>query len=353
MMKLPTLNLREIVQRWRPSQMLGCDCGSATVKAVSVLRAKERTVLVHHGMQDVDWESAPEQANGQVATFLQTMDVARSNGGLNLSYAGLLLRQAELAKMPERDLRLALRWSFRKDIDGPLENLQVEYTNIAKSAGDRRTLMAYGIEKAVLEQRRTLARALGLRLATLEPTPSALLAAFAHSVPMAPDHCYIVVDVGFDRGTFMVFSSQSVLSARELVGVTLRQLAAGLLPNDVPADAQRAILHALLSGQGALTEAQDNSLREFYRQWLVEVQRGLDTFTSEYKKEGMPGLDRIYVCGGGALLPDITQVAHKNLGVEAVVWDPFSGMVDAAGNAVTVPYAPLYATAVGLALPQH
>ncbi len=346
------ISVQGLMQRWRPQQRLGCDCGSASVKAVQLKSMKDRMVLVRHAEHAVEWEADPGHVKTQIAAFLKSLDAAHSECGLNLPYTNLLIRVVELAKMPERDLRLAIRWNFRKDIEGALENIQVAYTDIAKDQQSRRMLMAYGADRAVLEARRAFGREVGLRLAILEPNPSALLAAFAHSVPMEPKTCYILVDIGFERGTFMVFAADSVIFVREIPGITLDQLASNLLPNDSTAIQRRTLMQQLLRGQLELPESQDQVMREFYRQWLVEIQRGIDTFIAEHKKEGVPGLNRIHLCGGGALLPEIANVAQRNLGVEAVVWNPFANIVDADGNPVTVEAAPLYGVAVGLALPQ-
>lgn len=81
----------------------------------------------------------------------------------------------------------------------------------------------------------------------------------------------------------------------------------------------------------------------------AEVRRSIDYFRSRYPNDT---LDQIILCGGSARIPNLDQFLQSDLGVPAVVADPFAG-VNVASRQLSSErlheMAPVFAVAVGLA----
>ncbi|MBI2343421.1 MAG: pilus assembly protein PilM [Deltaproteobacteria bacterium] len=347
------IDLRTVWQQLRPRQTIGCDCGAAAVKMVHLEQRGEQSYLLRSAAQTLE---GPEDVAAEAAlrAVVHELGIRRPRVALNVGDRHVLMERMEFAKMPERDLQLAIRWHFRKEIEGALERLRVTYSTVAAvDGGKRRLLIGYGVDRRYLEQRTALAKRVGIHLATLEPNATALLAAFAHSRGFVPNQTTAVIDVGDQSSMFLIFANATIRFVRRMPDLYLDQLATRLQPT--PDDAipqRRKALHNVLMHREGIAEETWQMLRDFYSTWLVEVQRSIDTYLALGSEQQPLTVDNLVLTGGGALLPDIAEIAHKNLGIPCETLDPFLHMITPDGGRVTLRDGPLYACAVGLALPQ-
>jgi len=340
----------QFLQRWRAQTTTGCDFGGATVKLVTLKRVKDRYAVLGRGLVEVDWKGDEEVALQIVRNFFREQAAAKRIA-INLVDPRLQVRRMDFPKMPERDLKMAIRWNLRDAIEGPLDKLQVAFTDIGPSGGERRTLMAYGVDGSIVQRRQDLAKKLGVRLVAIEPNVSALLAAFTLNID-TKDRCVAIVDLGYEYGHFMVVEQGVLVFVRYLSDLNLAQLASAMKPLAAAASEHWSVLHYLAEAGDNLNDAEREVLQSFHTQWLIEVQRSLDTYVSN-RKAGASEVSQLYLCGGGAMLHSLPAVAAKNLGIETLVLNPFEQLVQEDGAPVVAGTdAPLFAVAVGLAIPQ-
>lgn len=343
-----------LLQRWRPTRTTGCDCGGATFKFVQLDPAGDGYRLEAQGLLEVDWQGDEEAAIARVREFLRERQLHLGKVNLNLSDPALFIRRMELAKMPERDLQLAIRWNLRDMVEGPLEQLLVAYSEIAKvGADERRLLLTYGVNDKVVHARKERGSKLGLKVSGIEPNVSALAAAFAYNVECEPGRCYALVDVGYNYGNFLVMIDGKPVYTRHLGDIQLAKLAVSLTSTAAQVEERWAALHKFDEGMTGFGERESNLLREFYSRWVVEVQRSIDSYAADSTEPIQEGQWRLYLCGCGSLMPNITEVTAKNIGIETVLFDPFARIVDRSGEPAQVARPGLFAVAVGLAIPQQ
>jgi len=93
----------------------------------------------------------------------------------------------------------------------------------------------------------------------------------------------------------------------------------------------------------------ETTVGHFLSQLVIEVQRSIDAFCIMY---GVDSVDDLYLCGSGVLYPGLVSHIQKTLGIETRVFNPFARMLEKERQTEeVVERAPLYAVAVGLALP--
>lgn len=334
-------------------QTVGIDFGSSHFKIVELVRQKESFRLQACGMAEAGFTEDEEGAIRRVRVFLREHGIKIAKAVVNITDPTLRIRRMELAKMPDRDLKTAIRWNFREQVDVPLEKYVVSYTTVPGTAQEERLpLMAYGVAADAVTRCQTRCRKLGVRATAVEPNATALLAAFDYNMPWESGARIALVDFGFHETIFLVMGDGVLFFSRPLTGVTGERLLRILSrEGSVPLDEVRAALKNAMAGNEIPSEIAAG-LEEFYTQMLVEIQRSIDGYTSLYRAE--EGVRKLYVCGGGCTLPNLANHLSKNLGVPTEPFNPFTNIADAQGvKPAPVEHSAMYAVAVGLALPSR
>lgn len=347
------MNLTTLIDGWRSPQSVGIDFGASHFKIVQLLRQREGVRLQACGMAEVGLNEDEDAAIRRIRVFLREHPMKFTRAVVSVTDDSLRIRRMELARMPDRDLKVAIRWNFREQVDVPLEKYIVSYTTIPGQAAEERVpLMAYGIAEDAVNRRQARCRKLGFRAAAVEPGATALLAAFDHNVGWVEGQRVALLDLGFHETLFLVMSEGVLLFSRPLAGVSGERLVRILgREGSVPVEQVQSALKTMLGG-GPVPEGLSAGMEEFYTQMLVEIQRSIDGFVSLYRTE--EGIQHLYLCGGGSFLPNLTGHITKNVGVPTDIFNPFAKIADAQGTMpAAVEQAPLYAVAVGLALPQR
>lgn len=344
------MDLRKLWRRMRAQERIGCDFGGDAFKLVQLGRRGNALYLKQHGVTTVDWLSNPDLALHQVEDFFQQRSLVRRNIAMNVPEGELLIRPMELGKMPDRDLAMAVRWNFRDAIQGPLEHFRVAYTKVGEpDEHGRQRYVAYGISGTAVERQKAMAQQMALHLAAIEPDVSALMAAMAHNLYWEPGQRLALFDLGYRKSHVLIACDGQLIFASILPGASLSHLADALVAA-ADQSARREALMAIMRGEDQ-TEATREAVANFYSQVLLEVDRAVDQFASQQGLEIGQGIQRLFLSGGGALLPDIDKHLATNLGVETDLFNPFRQVEGGEGGPATVMNAPQYAVAMGLAIP--
>lgn len=340
------IDLGGLLSRFRSQDRVGCDFGTDTFKVVQLVKRGAGLQLGACGMTVIEWGDDEEAAVRRLQVFLREHRVNLAQTVINLTDPNLQIREMELAKMPERDLLMAIRWNFREGIDGPLENFQVAYTEVRKSAdGQRRHLMAYGVSKAVVKRLQERAAKVGLKLLAIEPDISALMAAAEYNLDWVEGERVGLLDLGFGSGNLLIAADRVLHYARPLNNVGLDRLGQLVAPAATSAAERRDAIRRFMAG----TESDEAvpGVDEFYRQILLEIERITAGFLGQAGLEVGQGIQRLYLSGGGALFPRLKGYLEKNSGVTTATFDPFRKIE----GGDRVENGPLYSVAVGLAIP--
>ncbi|MBI2345918.1 MAG: pilus assembly protein PilM [Deltaproteobacteria bacterium] len=347
------MGFRPLLERWQSPNSVGVDIGSSHCKIVQLVRGREGPRLVACGMVEAGMGADEEGAIRRMRVFLKEHGVRIGKAAVNIADPSLRIRRMDLPKMPDRDTKVAIRWNFREQVEVPLEKFVVGYTTIPeKGTEDRIPLMAYGVAAEAVARYQARGRRLGFRVSAVEPSATALLAAFDHSIGWTEGERVALLDLGFTETLFLVMGDGVLLFARSLAGVSgERLLRMAGREGSIPPDQSRAALQSVIVGE-AVPEGMEKVLEEFYTQMLVELQRSIDGFAALYRVE--TGVQRLFLCGGGSQLPNLAAHLTKNLGVTTTLFDPFTKISDRDGQMpAAVTQGSLYAVAVGLAIPRH
>lgn len=334
------------MRRIRRPALLGLDLGASGIKMVRLEKRGEEIRLDRYLRYPEKVTESVSSSVEKFRKFLVSQGLSEMLAACSLSDPSLKVQRVDLPKMPDFDLREAVKWQLRDAVEGKIEHYGVRYTPMEEyQSGEtsRIVLTAYIVRKEAVQRSANFLRRLSLIPELIEPTPVALLAAFDRLAPWGKGAVYGLLDLGESQSSFYAVSEGKIYLARPLVEVSgeffNRMISQELSLED---DRARALKESFyLHGGEVAEEASKTLLQLFYSKIAMEAQRSVDAFAIQYRREK---IDRIFLTGGGAALPGLSDYLTKNLGIRAVSWDPLEGMASDGTD------HHLFAVATGLAL---
>ncbi|HPQ81617.1 MAG TPA: pilus assembly protein PilM, partial [bacterium] len=319
------------------------------------------------GELDIDlWHAGPMDQQ-RFKSAVKQLGGGNVKVAVNMEHPTLRVRRMTFAKMPERDMMEAIRWNFREHVEGAIEQYVVGYTPLdVQAEGGKLVIMAYGVAQDAVKEYTNLMRSFGLKLVSLEPQATALLASFTEAGVLDDGRYHVCISFGDVLTQFTVMRGRSMLFSRPLAGIGTDSLIRLIMRNLnlEEAEAREALLLWMESNRGdaaSAAEADEKSeaavkmrriettMGHFLSQLVIEVQRSVDAFCIMY---GIEHVSDIYVCGEGVMFPGIASHMQKTLGIETKIFNPLEALLDEDRRTPeAMARSPLYAVAAGLAIP--
>jgi len=342
---------------WR-RERLGVDVDGKSTRIVRMAKSDTGAPSVAaYGDLDIDLIHSNEAERQRFKLAAKQLGEGLQRIAMNVEHPSLRIRKMNFAKMPEQDLLEAIRWNFREHIEGPMEKYVVGYTPLEGDEVERISIVAYGMTSEAIEEYTNVVKSVGYKPISLEPTATALLASMDVNGLLEDGQRHVCVIFGYNTTLFSVMQRGSLLFCRPLPGVNNEALAR-LIMRNLNIDAQKAY-QAIDAWMGKAAEGEpsseelmkklDTTVGHFFSQMVIEMQRSIDAFCIMYSVEHV---DAIHLCGMGVLYPGMVEHVGSTLGVQTSVFNPFERVMDPAAQTEEVRrVAPLYAVAVGLAIP--
>lgn len=368
-MALNFLDINAIKRRFFPEpERLGLAIEGRSVRIVRTERTTEgERRIAAFGELDIDiWHAGPMDQQ-RFKSAVKQLGAGNLKVAVNMEHPTLRVRRMTFAKMPERDMLEAIRWNFREQVEGAIEQYVVGYAPLGASAeGGKLAIMAYGVAHDAIKEYSNLIRSLGLKAVSLEPQATALLASFSAAGALDDGQYHVCVSFGDVLTQFIVLRGRSMLFSRPLAGIGTDSLIRLIMRNLnlEEAEAREALAVWIERGPekpASPDEASDTSevavrmrrigttMGHFLSQLVIEVQRSVDAFCIMY---GVEHVRDIYVCGDGVTYPGVVSHMQKTLGIETKIFNPFETLLDEGRRTPeAMVRAPLYAVAAGLAIP--
>lgn len=297
----------------RKKSVLGIDIGSRVTKVVQLSfsgtgkPALERCDVIQSGLLDEGFE-------GSMKSYISENKISNAMAASSFDDASMKIRKMELPKMPDLDLIEAIRWNLRDIVDGDVEDFTINFSRIKEDESmdePKIMLLAYAVKKEAVREYQNKIESIGLHAFYIEPSAVTLASTLERC--HGEDDTYIAgVDIGYQHALFFVIGNGVFVFSRPLVGISL--------------------------------ESQEKEKENCNQKLAIEIQKSIDTFKVNFK---MTDVKKIYLSGGGALLPGIKDYLRTNLGVQTDFLNPFLSLTNVEAFQ-EVPSA-LCAEAIGLA----
>ena len=294
--------------------LLGIDLGHKAIKAVRLNRLPSG--------ESLDFCASAESSEGSppfdsLRQFVHQHHLQGSEAAVCLDDPSLKIRRVELPKMPDADMKEAVRWKLRDVVEGSVDDYIVRYSmmnEISSPTEKKLVVIGYAVKKSAVDSvLQDFSRA-GIRAQFMEPQAVSLASACHRATPTSREWMG-GIDIGATKTIMVILGDGKVPYSRPLPGIDL-----------------------------ALASSDPENLK---KRAAAEIQNTIDSFIVMYHVDAVK---KLFLTGGGSLLGDLAPYLAKNLGVSASLLQPFEGIeVDARFAGEVGKHAGLYASAVALA----
>ncbi len=337
--------------------MVGLDIGTDSIKLARLSESfgKPAVESLAYVRLNTEVEREAEVYRG-IKEILQGFNLKGRSVACSISQRDLVVRYFTLPHMSPAEIKEAVVWEAPKHLPFPLKEAVYDYLvdDVGDQTGSLLIMIAAMPEKIANGWLKLITKA-GVPLGAIDAPGMALLAYFDLAGNMEAEKSQAVINLGYQFTVINIFKNNRLRLTRdigvagaemdqaisELTGLSVEQ--AARLKNDtgfnVPVD----------GGNQELTGKVKAALEQTAEKIAVESQRSFDYYTSQYREQP---IDRIYITGGGALIPGLRAYFESFLSMKVLLEDPFESLLieeRLAKDKTLTRMGPFFTTAIGLA----
>jgi len=340
----------------RKKTTVGLDIGSGLVKVAVIDHSKGEPELVKVSItplladaivegEIMDPAIVSEAITGTLAAAgVESKEIVTAVGGRDV-----IIKKIQIERVKEQQARELMRWEAEQHVPFDMESVALDFQILDPDgdAPDMSVLLVAAKRELVDAKLRVLTDA-GLTATVVDVDAFALHNAFERNYPDAMDGVVALVNIGHEVTNVNILDDGVPILTRDITVGTRRfredlQRDRGLSPEDAAALIQgydrSPDLDAVNEGRG--------------EEIAVGIERAAAFLASSSRSAGQ--LRAVYVCGGGARIPGLTDALGARLRLTVEQANPLAALTirdGALDSLVTDEVAPLLMLPIGLALRQ-
>lgn len=362
MIDLKSIDLQRIRGFFRRKpERIGVDIEGGHARAVHLVRGSSGEYqLANFGEANFALEEPTVEQRQEFQIMMNRVGANMQYVAINMEDASLRLRRMVFPEMPDPDLLEAIKWNFREHVEVPIEDYLVGYLPLSSELDKgKMAVVGYGVSRHAVDNYVNKFKSLGFKVTSLEPVASALHASFRLCGKLQDDHCHSCIMFGNRMTHFVIFKGSEMLFSRPLAQVNHEGMVKQIVRDgNLLEDTVRKMIANWVAGKepddglDTVGDAKGKFLatvKHFFSQMVIEIQRSIDAFCILY---GLERVESLHISGLGVLYPDLVQHIERSLGIMTAVFNPFTTLVHEDQQTDEImKQGPLYTVAVGLALP--
>jgi type IV pilus assembly protein PilM len=332
---------------------VGLDIGSGFVKMVEVDHSGDQPEVSRVAMRALLPDAIVEgevMDPGLVAETLKTLFAEAGFKGREVVTAvgghDVIIKKIEMDRMKEGDAREVIRWEAEQHVPFDIKSVELDFQVLNPlDEGLQMEVLLVAAKKELVDNKVALLSDAGLSPSVIDVDAFALHNAFEHNYPEAMEGIVALVNVG-----------------HEATNVNILEDGVPILTRDIPFGSRR--VREVLQRERGLTaeQAEDvvqgreeiDDLLRFVEQSADEVAVGIERASAFLMtRQSGEGLGKVYLSGGGARIPGMTDALAARMNVETHRVNPFERTPvrpDAAVNLNLEEASPMLLLPLGLAL---
>lgn len=347
---------------YREAPTFGFDVGSRTVKAIQIQSSGRHHRVLGYGYTEFPPDTIvegivadPETIAKSVQNLLKKPAVGHINSRrvvVALPTAKVFIRTLQLPPLSASDLEQAIHFEAEQYVPVPITDLYIDYEIIdrrpAEKAGEpgHTDVLMVAAPRAIVDSYIKLFDALNLELSAIETSLTSIARSFATS-STGPQQTVLMIDFGSRSADAAVLSKVIRLTGSIPIGgddIT-RTLVKAL---NIKFDQADEIKYKFGIGPSGLQPKIVDSLDGTLKTMTAELKKLLKFY--QERSENQDPVTQITISGGTAGMPGLADYIQKELGLPVTVANPWAGLNLGHFPAISKVEAPMYATAIGLAL---
>lgn len=342
--------------------VVGLDIGSDKVKAIQLRKKGNSLELERFGIADIYPNKDKSAAAGDRRTLVTTaVQRALAEGKITAKYCvsavsgeSIIVRYIQLPKMPEAELKNALRWEAEEYIPFHIDEVNMDSVTLGEAPNGKVDVLLVAARREMVNDHLEIVKSIGLTPLVVDVDSFAFLNCYEAVAKPLPTDCVALVNVGaqitniniYVRGTSRF--SRDVSVAGDAITTAISQktgvsypkaeelkLAVGApLPEEKePTEEEESSLISSIRGtveRMTGSEADDGTdlgaqkaVRNVLMNLVGEIRRSIQFFENQ---AGGATVQKVVVGGGSSRLPNLAQFLTNELEVPVEIFDPVSGL---------------------------
>ncbi len=337
--------------RRRIKSLIGLDIGSRAIKAVELTREGHGFVMTGYGQTEVLSE---EQRPDAILEVLREHPFHTKRVVTAVYGKSVIVRYLSMTRMPEEDLRNAIRYEADKYIPFDVEDVVMDSQplpddHLVEAAENEMRVLLVAVKRALIEDHVSLLNGLGLQPTIIDVDSFAVGNAFELARGGAfyeedTDRAIALLDIGANKTNINIFFGGTSYFTREiyLAGDDFTHAVAKRLGLDIDTAEQRK------REPGEHPEEVTEAVMPSFDDLANEILLSFDYFENQFDRE----VEEVYVSGGGSRMAGMEEALERTLNRPTHRWDPTEGIAihDGTVDSEQVRYdAGALAVAIGLA----
>jgi type IV pilus assembly protein PilM len=328
------------------------DCGASRVCRTEftlsetgrpILEDFEVEPITESGSDDNEWVAAVED----ILRRMRERDALKGDVWTVLPGHLSLVKFIKVPNVDEAQRRKIVEFEARQNIPYPLSEVVWDYQFVSTDGADLDVALT-AVKLETIEDLCERSRVLGVSLARMEPSWTALINALRFNYPEAPPNL-LFISIGA-RSTNLIFLQPDRYFVRNIpvAGNSVSQGIANATGKSFQ-EAEAYKVHPVQGEGGDVGQVLATAADQFGARLALEVTRSLATFRRQTATEAP---EKIFIAGGGARLIGLEQVLHERLRLPVEGFDPLRKVILGPGidRETTRVHAHQMTEAVGAAL---
>jgi type IV pilus assembly protein PilM len=338
----------------RSKSTIGLDIGSGLIKVAVVDHSKKEPELTRVAVQPLQQDAIVEgevMDPGVVAEAIQAALAAAGATSKQVVTAvggrDVIIKKIQIERANETQARELMRWEAEQHVPFDMESVELDFQILDPDAeGLEMNVLLVAAKRELVESKVRVLTDAGLEPAIVDVDAFALHNAFEINYPDAMQGMVGLVNIGHDVTNINILEEGVPILTRDLTLGTRHFREALQKERGLGVDESQALLQGFDRSPhvDAVIETRGEEV-------AVGVERAVAFIASNTR--GGAQIRALYVCGGGARIPGLTEALGARLRIESHLANPLTALTVRDGaleGLVTDEVAPLLMLPIGLAL---
>lgn len=312
----------------RKQELVGLDIGSHSVKLVELSESKGSYRLKNFAMvnlpQDVIVDGTVMDS-GAIIDVLKDLISRRKlrNRKVAISVSGfsVIIKKIAVAMMSEEELLESIQWEAAQYIPFEIEDVNIDFQILGQNREnpDQMDVLLVAAKRETISDYENLILGAGLELQLIDVDSFAVETMYENLFGIGDEEVIALVNLGASttnvnivKGPISLYTKDVPLGGKQLTQEIQRQYGMSF------EEAEN-----LKVGGPELWASHRNVekiISNYCENFASEIQRSLDLFYATYPEEQ---IQRIGLCGGGAMTPGLLDQVRERMGLEVQLLNPF------------------------------
>ncbi len=346
------MNLKQLF-KLNQDKVFGLDIGSSAVKIVQLHKDNDGYVVTAANIVNI--ANGTEDNNGREIDIVRTIRKCFQSAGVQgqlavCSVCGpeVAVRYFKFPSLPPEEIGGAVMLEASQVCPFNVDDGVVDYRLMANGDDNVSGILVAATNK-LIERKKRLAKDASLNSVLMDVDGLALLNCFSECEKIEAGQTAAILNVGSSFANLAIMGDNSLPFIRDIVYTDNDIVDEIAAENSISRETVNGILSGLETSSQVKLEL-GSWLQKVFQKLIVDVTKTLRYYAAREKSSSV---EKIFVCGGFALLEGFVELLDNQLPVSTVQWNPFDKIRCAAGQDcedILQKNGPAMAVAAGLAM---